>query len=126
MLRTSAVRPAVLRHPGTGQMSWFNQAQHWHLSCLGDQVRASMLATFGPQELPRTCTFGDGGAIPDDAMRHILGVYDELEVSFRWERGDVLMLDNILTAHARNPFRGERKLLVAMGDTIRFKDGEMA
>ncbi|CAM5680436.1 Non-ribosomal peptide synthase OS=Streptomyces alboniger OX=132473 GN=CP975_33875 PE=4 SV=1 [Streptomyces alboniger] len=74
-----------------------------------------------PEELPRSCRFGDGTAIPDEAMHEILRVYRELEISFPWERGDVLLLDNILTAHARNPFRGERELLVAMGDMVSYR-----
>lgn len=120
-LRTTAVRPAVLRHPRTGEWSWFNQAQHWHTACLGTEVRASLLSTMAPDELPRSCHFGDGTPIPDEAMHEILRVYGELEIVFPWERGDVLLLDNILTAHARNPFRGERELLVAMGDMVRYQ-----
>ncbi|QEV21850.1 non-ribosomal peptide synthetase [Streptomyces alboniger] len=120
-LRTTAVRPAVLRHPRTGEWSWFNQAQHWHTACLSAEVRESLLSTMAPEELPRSCRFGDGTEIPDEAMRDILRAYRELEVSFPWERGDVLLLDNILTAHARNPFRGERELLVAMGDMVRYQ-----
>jgi hypothetical protein len=30
----------------------------------------------------------------------------------------VLLLDNMLTAHGRNQFEGERKLLVAMGGML--------
>ena len=120
-LRTTAVRPAVLRHPRTGEWSWFNQAQHWHTACLSTEVRESLLSTLAPEELPRSCRFGDGTPIPDEAMHEILRVYQELEVSFPWERGDVLLLDNILTAHARNPFRGERELLVAMGDMVSYR-----
>lgn len=114
-LRTSCVRPAAVRHPRTGEWSWFNQAQHWHTSCLNPATRTAVLAAFAPQDLPRSCRFGDGTAIPDDAMAAICAVYQDLEVSFGWERGDVLMLDNISTAHARNPFKGRRSLLVAMG-----------
>ncbi|WP_162889989.1 non-ribosomal peptide synthetase [Streptomyces olivoreticuli] len=120
-LRTTAVRPAVLRHPRTGEWSWFNQAQHWHTACLSTEVRQSLLSAMAPEELPRSCRFGDGTAIPDEAMREILRIYQELEVSFPWERGDVLLLDNILAAHARNPFRGERELLVAMGGMVRYR-----
>ncbi|MGH8920199.1 MAG: TauD/TfdA family dioxygenase, partial [Actinomycetes bacterium] len=120
-LRTAAVRPAVVRHPVTGEWSWFNQAQHWHIACLDEATRTSLLETVGEDGLPRECRFGDGTPIPDSAMAEICAVYDELEVVFPWQRGDVLMLDNILVAHARNPFRGERELLVAMGDMIRFR-----
>ena len=31
-LRTRCVRPAVVRHPQTGEPVWFTQAQHWHIS----------------------------------------------------------------------------------------------
>jgi hypothetical protein len=33
------------------------------------------------------------------------------------ERGEVLLVDNMLVAHARYPYSGPRKILVAMGDT---------
>lgn len=35
---------------------------------------------------------------------------------FDWQRGDVVMLDNMLAAHARDPYEGPRKIVVAMGD----------
>lgn len=46
----------------------------------------------------------------------ILTVYRQVQVSFPWQRGDVLMLDNLLVAHSRNPFVGPRKIIVAMAD----------
>ncbi|MNF05587.1 Taurine catabolism dioxygenase TauD, TfdA family [compost metagenome] len=46
------------------------------------------------------------------------GVLDECEVVFPWRTGDVLMLDNMLTAHARKPFSGERKVVVAMAEGV--------
>ncbi|WPB94566.1 TauD/TfdA family dioxygenase [Streptomyces malaysiensis] len=119
-LRTEAIRPAAVRHPGTGVWSWISQAQHWHPACLDPATRVALEATHTPDTLPRQCHFGDGSTIPDEAMAEICRVYAELEVCFPWERGDVLVLDNILVAHARNPFRGPRELLVAMGDMVRF------
>jgi alpha-ketoglutarate-dependent taurine dioxygenase len=114
-LRTSCVRPAVIRHPRTGRRSWFNQAQHWHISCLNDATRSALLATFDEDSLPRACYYGDGSPIADGDMAEICRHYADLEVVFPWRRGDVLMVDNILAAHGRNPFTGQRKLLVAMG-----------
>jgi alpha-ketoglutarate-dependent taurine dioxygenase len=121
-LQTRAVRPAVVKHPKTGEMVWFNQAQHWHLSCLDEATRKSIASVFSQNDLPRNCYYGDGSAIDDAVMREILGVYEKLEASFAWRRNDIMLLDNLLTAHARNPFAGERKLLVAMGEMSSYAD----
>jgi amino acid adenylation domain-containing protein len=119
-LRTRCVRPAVIAHPVTGELSWFNQAQHWHTSCLDPATRASIESVFREEDLPRQCYFGDGTPIPDEMMRKILAAYSELEVCFPWQKGDIMLVDNVLAAHGRNAFVGERKILVAMGDMTSF------
>jgi alpha-ketoglutarate-dependent taurine dioxygenase len=115
-LSTRCVRPAVIRHPATGESSWFNQAQHWHPACLDRETRRSLFSLFAEDELPRNCLYGDGTRIEDSVMDEICGTYANLEVRFPWREKDILVLDNMLTAHARNPFEGKRVLLVAMGD----------
>ncbi len=117
-LCTRAVRPAIVKHPVTGEMTWFNQAQHWHISCLDPLTRESMVSLFAEEDLPRNCYYGDGSRIEDSVMNEILSVYKHLEVSFPWQKGDILMLDNLLTAHARNHFVGPRQIMVAMGDML--------
>lgn len=121
-LRTHWVRPAVVRHPVTGEMSWFNQAQHWHPACLDPRTRAAIEEMFAPEDVPRNCAYGDGTPIADETMRAILDVYQDLEISFPWRTGDVMMLDNVSVAHARNPYSGERKLMVALGDMRTWDD----
>lgn len=115
-LRTRCVRPAVIKHPQTGEMSWFNQAQHWHISCLGEAVQESLLSLFAEEDLPRNCYYGDGSRIEASVMDEILGAYRELAVSFPWRKADIMLLDNVLTAHGRHPYAGERKLFVSMGE----------
>ncbi|MFF0087441.1 amino acid adenylation domain-containing protein [Streptomyces canus] len=122
-LRTSCVRPAVVRHAGSGRMSWFNQAQHWHTSCLDPQTREALQSLCAEGELPRSCTYGDGSPIEEAVMEEILDVYRDLEKSFVWQPGDVLAVDNVAAAHARNPYQGDRKLFVAMGGEGRFESG---
>jgi acyl-CoA synthetase (AMP-forming)/AMP-acid ligase II/acyl carrier protein len=120
-LRTVAVRPAVVAHPLTGDLSWFNQAQHWHPACLDPDVRGALEGSLGVAGLPRNCTFGDGSPIPDDDMRRVIEVYRGCQVVFPWRQGDVLLLDNVLWAHGRNPYAGRRTMLVAMGSLQRWE-----
>jgi alpha-ketoglutarate-dependent taurine dioxygenase len=125
-LRTRGVRPAAVRHPVTGEMTWFNQAQHWHMSCLDAATRESIQTVFREEDYPRHCYLGDGSPIADEDIEQILDTYRELEVSFPWEKGDVMLLDNILAAHGRNAFTGERKLLVALGEMTSYADLDRA
>ncbi|MBP5972963.1 TauD/TfdA family dioxygenase [Brasilonema sp. CT11] len=117
-LRTRSVRPAVVRHPQSGELTWFAQPQHWHTSCLDMETQEALLFSFRQEDLPRNCYYGDGSPIENSVIEEICGIYQQLEISFPWETGDLLMLDNLLTAHGRNSFVGERKLLVAMGDMM--------
>lgn len=119
-LRTSCLRPAIIKHPQTGESVWFNQAQHWHISCLDQDDREVITSSYSMEDLPRNCYYGDGMPIEDEVMREILSVYAELESSFPWQRGDLLMLDNLLAAHGRKPFVGERKMLVVMGAMMNY------
>ncbi|HEX8150237.1 MAG TPA: amino acid adenylation domain-containing protein [Pyrinomonadaceae bacterium] len=126
VLRTSCVRPAVVRHPRTGEWTWFNQAQHWHVSCLDDATREATRRLFREEDMPRNCYYGDGGRIEDEEMAAVLAAYAGLEVAFGWRRGDVMVLDNLLAAHGRNSFEGRRELLVTMGDMLSYDDVEGA
>ena len=115
-LRTRQVCQAVAQHPRTGEMVWFNQAQLFHISRLQPEVREAMLTIFREEDLPRNILYGDGTPIDPDDLDQICAVYDQEEIAFPWHQGDVLMLDNMLAAHARKPFSGERKVVVGMAE----------
>ena len=115
-LRTRQVCQAVARHPQTGEMVWFNQAQLFHISRLKPELREAMLTIFSEEDLPRNVFYGDGTQIDPDDLNQICAVYDQEEIAFPWHQGDVLMLDNMLAAHARKPFSGERKVVVGMAE----------
>jgi alpha-ketoglutarate-dependent taurine dioxygenase len=121
-LRVRRVCKAVVRHPKTGERIFFNQVQLHHVSCLEPAVRKSLLALFSQEDLPRTVTFGDGSPIPDATMKEIERVLWQASRSFPWEKGDVLLLDNMLVAHARKPYTGPRKIVVAIGDIVHDRD----
>lgn len=106
---------AVLAHPVTGEEVWFNQAHLFHLSALAEQERRSLVDELGEANVPRQAYYGDGAPIEPEVLEHIRDAYAQETVAFPWQRGDIMVLDNILFAHGRTPFRGSRKIVVAMG-----------
>jgi alpha-ketoglutarate-dependent taurine dioxygenase len=114
-LATRRLCPAVLTHPATREKVFFNQIQLHHLSCLDASMREHMRTLFREEEFPRNVYFGDGGLIEDSIVAEIRELYRENSVNFPWQKGDILMLDNMLVAHGRNPYTGRRKIVVAMG-----------
>jgi alpha-ketoglutarate-dependent taurine dioxygenase len=121
-LKTCKICPAVAKHPKTGELVFFNQLQLHHVSCLDPGVRHSLLSVFGEDKLPRNVYYGDGTPIEDSVMEEIGAIYRESQISFSWQQGDLLMLDNMLTAHSRNPYIGSRKIVVAMGELMTSAD----
>ena len=109
----------VETHPRTGELVWFNQAHLFHVSRLSADVRGWLLAAFGEQNLPRNVYFADGSPIDPAMLDEIAQVYSDHSVVFPWREGDVLMLDNMLTAHGRQPFVGQRKVVVGIAESNR-------
>lgn len=116
LLRTRQVRPSVIQHPDTGETLWFNHIAFWHESSLEPMVREVFVEEFGSEGLPFNTFYGDGTPIEDEVVEELRRAYEAETVSFPWQRGDLLMLDNMLVAHGRNPYKGERKTVVAMGE----------
>ncbi|HEY4423382.1 MAG TPA: TauD/TfdA family dioxygenase [Pyrinomonadaceae bacterium] len=114
ILRTSQVCQAVANHPHTGEPVWFNQAHLFHVSSLESDVRDSLLS-LADGEPPRNAYYGDGTAIEESALEQIREIYTKEAVVFSWQKHDILLLDNLLAAHGRRPFRGARKIVVGMG-----------
>lgn len=117
-LRTRQVCQAVATHPKTGETVWFNQAHLFHVSSLNPEVRQSLLSAFKEENLPRNVYYGDGSAIEASVLDEIRQIYQQEAVIFPWQDEDVLMLDNMLTAHGRLPFFGQRKVVVGMAESF--------
>jgi alpha-ketoglutarate-dependent taurine dioxygenase len=115
-LKTRQVRPAIARHPMTGEMLWFNHVAFWHVASLDEEVRLAIESMFEPGDLPYNTYYGDGELIDKEIIAELREAYRQETVTFQWQKGDLLMLDNMLVAHGRNPYKGARRVLVAMAD----------
>ncbi|MGB8509928.1 MAG: condensation domain-containing protein, partial [Pyrinomonadaceae bacterium] len=115
-LRLRQLRGAVATHPRTLEHVWFNQVVLFHPTSLPPAVRDSLLSVIPEQDLPKNCYYGDGSPIEPSVIDEIRGAVGASVVAFQWQAGDLLMVDNMLAAHGRRPFDGEREILVAMAE----------
>lgn len=122
LLRTEQVCPAVAVHPHTGAPVWFNQAHLFHVSNHTEENREALLRTFGEDQLPRHAYYGDGEALEDEVLETVRTIYDEEKIAFEWKSGDLILLDNMLYSHGRDPYEGARKVLVAMAEARTWAD----
>ena len=115
-LRTRHVRPVSRVHPVTGEKVWFNHIAFWHASSLPADLREEFLKQWTEMEIPYNTFYGDGTPIEPEVADELRAAYDAETVRFRWEAGDMVMIDNISVAHGRSPFSGPRRILAAMGE----------
>lgn len=109
-LRTRQLRHAVIRHPDTEELVWFNQAHLFHIDSLGPEVAADLRSTFAENDLPVHSFFGDGSAISTEELNVVVKATLDASYYLPWEPGDVMVLDNVLVSHGRNSFEGDREV----------------
>ena len=121
-LRTRQRRSALLRHPVTGRRCWFNQIAFLSEWTMAPEVREYLVDVYGPDGLPFTTRFGGGDPIGEDVVALLNDVYEANTAREPWQAGDLMLVDNVRTAHSREPFEGPREVLVAMADAVRLAD----
>ncbi|MFE0172222.1 TauD/TfdA family dioxygenase [Streptomyces sp. NPDC059002] len=114
-LRIEWTRPAIRKHHLTGEQVWFNHASFFHADSvepgLADALDAASMSPF-------STAFGDGSPITREIAAELRGAYERALVVRPWADGDILLIDNLLMAHGRLPYRGTRRLLVMMGGSV--------
>jgi alpha-ketoglutarate-dependent taurine dioxygenase len=115
--KISNILPAFRKHPETGEMLWFNQISTF-LSSPQSTGRLRWLlyqmAYWNPYRRPFHATLGDGSPISLQQLNMVTHAIESATVRFRWQKGDLLVVDNFLVTHGRMPYRGKRRILVAI------------
>jgi alpha-ketoglutarate-dependent taurine dioxygenase len=118
-LRTRQRRNAVVHDPVTARRYWFNQVAFLNEWTMDPDVHEYLVDVYGADGLPFNTCFGSGESIGRDVVELLNRVYDEHTLREPWQAGDLMLVDNITTAHSREPYRGTRTVLVGMADAAR-------
>jgi hypothetical protein len=121
-LRTWQRRSAVIAHPLTGQRCWFNQIAFLNQWAIDAEVREYLVDVYGEAGLPFNTRFGNGDPIGADIVQAINEVYEAHTARERWQAGDLMLMDNVRTAHGREAFEAPREVVVAMADAVHVAD----
>jgi alpha-ketoglutarate-dependent taurine dioxygenase len=117
-LRTRQRRAAIVRHPVTGERCWFNQVAFLSEWTIDPEVREYLVDMYEEDGLPFTTAFGNGDPIGEDVVAMLNEIYESHTLREPWRAGDLMLVDNVRTAHSREPYEGEREILVAMSDPV--------
>lgn len=116
-LRTRQFGEAIVSHPTTGEQVWFNHAFFFNVLALEPaDLRAMSLSFPADDPLSTNTFFGDGTPIDADTIEEIRSLYAGASARNPWEKGDILLIDNMLSSHGRAAFTGKREILVVMAD----------
>ena len=113
---------AVVRHPLTGQRCWFNQIAFLNERTIDPEIREYLVDVYGEDGLPFNTRFGNGDPIGDDVVQLLNETYEASTAREPWQAGDLLLVDNVRTAHSREAYEGPREVLVALADPVRLAD----
>jgi alpha-ketoglutarate-dependent taurine dioxygenase len=114
-LRVKQYSMGIKSHHTTGEEVWFNQIDQFHPVQLGEATHMAFQALFEtPDDYPLYVRFADGKEIADEVIESVLAAIEKVTIAPKWEKNQLLIVDNELSAHGREPFTGDRKVVVAM------------
>ena len=121
-LRTWQRRSAVVHHPLTGKRCFFNQIAFLNEWTIAEEIREYLVDVYGADGLPFNTRFGTGEPLTAEIVDVINAVYEANTVGEPWQPGDLMLVDNIRTAHSREAYEGPREILVGMAEPVRLYD----
>jgi alpha-ketoglutarate-dependent taurine dioxygenase len=99
----SKILPAIRFDERTGKETWFNS------------IVAAYIGWKDSRNVPeKAVTFGDDTPLDGDIVRKCNEILQESCVSFKWQQGDVVLVDNKLVLHARKTFVPPRRILASL------------
>ncbi|WDN54491.1 TauD/TfdA family dioxygenase [Streptomyces clavuligerus] len=114
-LHTWQDAPAVRTHPVSGERTWCNSALNLNVRGTEPAEVHEALLAVEPELRPNDTFFADGSEIGPEDIAALRAAYEEVAYRHPWGTGDVMIIDNALMSHARDPFTGPRRVVVGMG-----------
>jgi len=116
-LQMRFVRPAFREHPISAEILWFNHLMFYSVVSLEPKLRR-IVSKMPINQRAFHAAYADGSEIPVEMLEEIRRIYDKYTYRFDWHNGDLLIIDNMLFAHGRDPYKGNRDIWVALTEAI--------
>lgn len=100
-------------HPQTGERLYHTNI-HTDGKILGAKYAELDKRLLSKQKMPSGFTLDNGEALTSEEAQSIADTLASIEIAWPWQEGDVMILDNLLCQHGRNPFSGSREILTAL------------
>lgn len=100
--------PAIRTQPGTNLPTLFTGLALFYKDSTVDDPTSAVRKNITEQ------LYGDGTPIPERYLKRLVAITNEIRVLHRWEQGDVLVYDNIIAQHGRQPWEGKQTDRVVM------------
>jgi hypothetical protein len=116
-LSTSYRGQGVVHHPASGTDVWFNQLipQIHSVQSVGADLYEAYAEHYAAgRPRPYDTCLGDGTQLTADDVDAAYDMLDAITVAFPWQRGDMMLVDNVICAHGRSTFTGDRDIQVAL------------
>ena len=121
VLTTTRTLPGFIHDRDQQNDVWFNALYSSNSLTIPKVQREFLIREFGEDNLPNDTFFGSGERLSSDEFSQLENAYNSNRVSFEWEKGDLLWLNNERFAHGRDPFKGERVVYVVLGNAVNWQ-----